>query len=392
MESKKKVVIIIAVVILSCFLLAYFLNSIHIVKEYHFDYSVDSNWENPYNYLQNKHDFSAYLYNGSLFFYIDGSDNSNYEEGLYKVSGSSSKKILSFKSTYIEEELFFCKEAPLLFINGSLLYCVNSTDIDKCAIVSFDIDTLCSNIISTGEKAKKQFEIIKGNYAIFEQNDSNVLYFRIFNDDYPFLAVSDTKIEYVDSCNNYSVNGSFTFGKFNYYWEDDIWLTQISSNNNRIAPLVPAEPIYAELDGESIIVTKAGSSGFWMISKNGEIVQLFPSIEGEKVIIAYQVYGTNLFISVRRYKKYEEYNIRRFKNDSYEGLWKVDLLSGEKEKISTVMYRQLYIYDDSGIIACSYSNDIVLLDFNGRKKTTIVAGSLFDHLDEFHRNHFSIAS
>ena len=32
------------------------------------------------------------------------------------------------------------------------------------------------------------------------------------------------------------------------------------------------------------------------------------------------------------------------------------------------------------------------LDFNGRKKTTIVAGSLFDNLDEFHRNHFSIAS
>ena len=331
--KSKKIVIIIATIILSAFLLVLLFNNIHIVKEYHFDYSIDNARENPYNYLQNKHNYSTYLFKGDLFFYIDGSDNSNYEEGLYEVAGSRSKKILSFRSAYNDDELSFYRETPLFFINGSLIYCVDSSDINKCAIVSFDLDKKCSNIISMGENAKKATEIIIGNYAILEQNDSDKLYFRSYDDEYPFIAVSDNSIEYFDSCKNYSAMPSFTFGKYDYYWEDNIWLTQTLSNDEiRIAPLVPARPIYEVLDGDAIIVARGGGSGFWMINKDGEIVQLFPSVEGEKVIISYQIYETNLFISVRRYKKYEEHNIRRFKNDSYEGLWKIDLLTKKKKK------------------------------------------------------------
>lgn len=394
MKNKKIIGVSLVTILLliSVVLLIILFNNIHIVKEYDFVFSPDGNKENSLNYIQNSHDYSTYLCKGRLFFYIDGSDNSNYSEGLYEVTNSRAIKILSFRNEYNKTDHSFCKEKPLCFVNGSLLYCVNSSDITENAIISFDIDKGLSSIISSGEDAKLITDTIKGNYAMLDRDSCNKLIFRCYDGEHRFIAVSNTSIEFVESCNNYSVNDSFSFGDFNYYWEEDIWLTQTSSHGDiRIAPLVIARPIIDVLDGNAIIVSRSGESGFWKISKNGEAVQLFPDIEGEKKNIAYQVYGNNLYISVRRYKKYQELDVLRFKNDSYEGFWKVDLLTGKKEKISSKMYKQLYIYDDSGIIACSYSGDIVLLDFNGKEKATIVSGSVFNHWNEFYRNKISRA-
>ena len=49
------------------------------------------------------------------------------------------------------------------------------------------------------------------------------------------------------------------------------------------------------------------------------------------------------------------------------------MLTGERQKISNKIYSGMWIYDNSGIIACTYSNDIVLLDFAGKKKCTLVS-------------------
>ena len=87
----------------------------------------------------------------------------------------------------------------------------------------------------------------------------------------------------------------------------------------------------------------------------------------------------------------ELFNTSRFKKDEAEGLWRVNILTGEMEKLSGKMYEQLYIYDNSGIVACTFSKDIVKLDFDGRIIKYIVRGTVLDHLDEFWRNTFSKA-
>ena len=63
---------------------------------------------------------------------------------------------------------------------------------------------------------------------------------------------------------------------------------------------------------------------------------------------------------------YLSWNSRENRDES-EGLWRIDLIGGTKEKISARAYCGLYIFDDSGIFACSEAGEFYKVDFDGEE-------------------------
>ena len=386
MEKRKKTIIISIVLgIIATVVVVICLCNIHVVHEYKFNTEPNVIDDNPFNYLQNDCSNLVYLYDGVLYFYLDG--GSGYSRGLYKIENNRAIKIISFNSDSHEENnsYYNYSEKPLFFINGHLIYSIDCSKEDKNAIVSFNIVDETSKTLSEGAAADLYAEAMKTCFPVLNFiSDNTFVYscdgiYSIFSHKVENIhfSISDSSIKIVDESDefkNYRDMDRFTFGDFEYYWEDNIWLTQITpEGNNRIAPLAGSRPICEVLDGNAILVSRNGETGFWLIDKKGTVTQLFPSLAGEKKFVAYQVHDTDLYVSVKRYKIYRKLETEEFKNDSEEGLWKINMLTGERQKISNKIYSGMWIYDSSGIIACTYSNDIVLLDFAGKKKCTLVS-------------------
>ena len=373
---------------------------VRIINEAAFDGIIDLS-ETQLNYLQRGNPYSVYVKDNNLYFY--STEKECFGNALFQVEGHKAVKLLDFVHTSGNGS--FYTETPRFFINNCLIYSVQSSNPTENAVVSFDIKTGLKQTISDNlseTELERVIDNLKRDKLV--QSDTNgvarSVTFPVTGYDsnageyvrYGFCSVTENEIVIADNFDEISEIGRFSLGEYEYYVSDN-WLIQVDNGGNEIklSPLYSdALPIYV-LDGKSVLLSQLGTTGVLKIDSDGSLTQLFPPHGGDLVYTAIQIHVTDLFISVRRYKHAELFNTSRFKKDEAEGLWRVNILTGEMEKLSGKMYEQLYIYDNSGIVACTFSKDIVKLDFDGRIIKYIVRGTVLDHLDEFWRNTFSKA-
>ncbi len=405
MDNKKvasRGIRIVTVLCSVCIVLAMFFvfKTVRGVNEAAFGGTVDRN-EQQLNYLQHGSPYSVYVADNDLYFY--STEQECFGNALFKVEGHRAVKLLDFAQTLGNGS--FYTETPHFFINNCLYYSVKSSDPAENALIAFDVKTgekrtVCDSL-STEETGRildnlgstKQVEFgadgaVQSVVFPLTEYDPNAGEYVRFG----FCRVSENGIEIGDRFDGVTADGSFSLGEFAYRVDSNRLIrTDSDGNEKEIAPVYRSvSPIYVP-GGRSVLIFQPKTTGVLRIDQDGTATQLFPPYGGEKVYTAVQIRDNYLYISVRRYKHVELLNSSRFKNDEAEGLWRVDILTGETEKLSGEMYEQLYIYDDSGIIGCTFSKDVVKLDFDGNMVNYIVRGTVFDHLGEFWRNTFSKA-
>ncbi len=336
--------------------------------------------------------YTLYPYNGSLYFYSEKQGHSGLDDGLYKVAGNRAIKVFSIEEDN-QADTFFVGQ-PLCFINGHFIYYSLSDDSQSDAILSLDIETGTKKSIIEGETVSSIVYEMEYYTPIAETTNGSLVYKTESSKEIlgSYFTISENFIIFHDEYNHLSeyVNGSFVFGDFEYRW-DDVFFVQSAAEKEEIIDSFYPGQIFEVLDGDMLVVRKGGTSGFLSISKDGVVKELFPVLKGENVMLKYCVHENYMYVSIRRYKIYRKLDNRRFKNDSEEGLWMINMQSGERKKISKTMYSSLVLYGDSCIVASTYSKDIVILDFDGKIRAKMLSGNLREHFDEFWRNNFSKA-
>ena len=396
MNRKIKKAILVIAFTASTIILLLILYKVRIVKKCEITNRIDFGGE-QFNYMQNGMPFSVYADENSIYFF--SKDKECFGHALYKIEEHKATKLLDFKQQ--TKSTYYYSETPCFFINNKLIYCVNCSDENGCSIISFDLKTREKMTISEGLD-DNILRIIINSFL-----DTRVVTPRISGDtrsiifpisgydfktnayvEYGFCSISDNKISLLDNKNDTYIS----LGDYNYYLSDG-FLVQIDryGNNTELISLGEVNQPLLLTDHNLLLIMQVGTTGILKIDTNGIITELFNPYGGDKVYSSIQVYDNYLYLSVRRYKKSGLLETVRFKNDEIEGLWRVNISTGVKNKISKKMYEQLYIFDDSGIIACSFSKDIVKLDFDGNVIDYIVRGTFFEHLHEFWRNHLSKA-
>ncbi len=107
-----------------------------------------------------------------------------------------------------------------------------------------------------------------------------------------------------------------------------------------------------------------GKQSLYLIQPSGETVELltFRCLYSDSAI---NLYHDKLYYSVKRYERYGELGMTRFENDEIEGSYIINLTDLSAEKVSNMIFDGLYIFDDSGIIACDENCNIYKLDYKG---------------------------
>ncbi len=391
--SKKVIIAVIAVVVLAIAAVTaiILIKKLRIVREYKFSAAESDIGGAVQIDRWSAEPYTLYPYGGTLYFYATKNKQDGLDEGLYKVKGDRAVRILSLSQSE-KRGAESCVERPLCFIDGHLIYYSLFDSRENDAIRSFDLETGIQKDILKGERVSdlvyetEYYSPVKEDAA----NCSVVFQTRTYTESLgPYFTISGSDIAFHDKLEapDPYAGDSFSFGDYEYR-QDDVFMYQSDSETeNRIGAFCPGR-VFETANGEFLIVQRTGTSGFWSIAKDGTVKELFHVLQGEKIMNSVCFYGEYMYLSVRRYKVYNKLDVRRFKNDSEEGFWKINIRTGEREKISGTMYSSLIAYGEDGIIACSYSKDIAVLDYNGKTKAKILTGSGSDHFDEYCRNQF----
>ena len=102
----------------------------------------------------------------------------------------------------------------------------------------------------------------------------------------------------------------------------------------------------------------------YLIDTNGNLHEIFKA-ECLRAYSAVTVCGDYAYLSLRRYKEFGEIGMRRFENDTVEGLYRISLNSYCSEKISDKIFDGLYNFDDTCLWACDNNCNIFQLDLDG---------------------------
>ena len=108
----------------------------------------------------------------------------------------------------------------------------------------------------------------------------------------------------------------------------------------------------------------SGEQALYYIQPTGEIVELF-SFPCLYSVSAINIFREKLIFSVKRYEEYDEIGMKRYQNDEIEGSYIISLTELTVEKVDDMVFDGLYIFDDSGILACDEDCNIYKLDCNG---------------------------
>lgn len=119
-----------------------------------------------------------------------------------------------------------------------------------------------------------------------------------------------------------------------------------------------------------IIHNESGSDILYWINEAGDVQKLF-SVECLDSRSAVNVHGTDVYLSLKRYKEYGEIGMKRYENDTLEGTYRISLTDYSVQRLSDQIYDGLYNFDDTCLYACDENCNIFQIDFNGNLIQTL---------------------
>lgn len=248
------------------------------------------------------------------------------------------------------------------------LYYFSTAD-HMCSLYMIDLDTGESEIVWSGQQSISREDI---------HIDGNELWLRLF--DYgiqgDYLLIKDGK---ADVMSNESKTYLLGLKEYALDYEkgqdpkvlvregDSDWQDTGLNCGNKCALIPTKYGLVVHCSGYS----RGGKQHLYLIQPSGDTIELlsFPCLYS---VSAINIFDDMLYYSVKRYEKYGEIGMTRYKDDEVEGLYMISLTGLCAEKISNMICDGLYIFDDSGIFACDENGNINKLDFEGNVIDTLL--------------------
>lgn len=169
------------------------------------------------------------------------------------------------------------------------------------------------------------------------------------------------------------LNERYPLGQYQYAIEDfDLVRYDAQGGREVLMEFAPLwEPCIIPCENGLIVYNEEAPNLLYYIpAETQKVIELF-QFEGCGSESAVNVHGDYVYVSFIRYEKWGDISYLRYENDTVEGTYRISLTDYAAEKLSDEIYDGLYIFDDSGILACK-DGCIYLLDFDGNKVATIL--------------------
>ncbi len=314
---------------------------------------------NPANNLQNSASVWMGTFDGKLYFSPRWCAERKYRNKYYNY-------LACFEGDTIKR-LFRIQDSILGISNNYIYY---SSWLDG---VSGDVKEriYCYDFQNDTEEIVCETNFLTSEHYFSEDN---LLFLSLSSQEGPYHLVNGTNISGDTSPpQSYILNG-LSYSVYGTGDSTNIVVTDEIANKYELKYDTP-------LGRQSLIPCKKGllvhnegeGNALYLIPDNSEeIVQLF-EIPCTKAISAVNVYDDWAYVSISRYY-YDEKSDSTvpFVNDHLAGTYRIDLSDYSVEKISDSIYNGLYIFDDSGIYACTEKLEIYRFDFSGKNVTRIL--------------------
>lgn len=318
---------------------------------------------NPANNLQNAASIWMGTFEGKLYFSPRWCAESKYRSKYYNY-------LACFERGTIKR--LFRIQDRILGISNNYIYYSSWRD---TVLGNVKERIYCYDFRNNTEKLICETNFLTSEYYFSEDN---LLFLSLSSREGPYHLVNGTSISrdisppqsYILNGKSYSVCG--TGDSTNIVVTDEIKKRYELKYDTPLGrqSLIPCKKgLLVHNEGE-------GNALYLILDNSEEIVQLF-EIPCSKAISAVNVYDDWAYISISRYYFNEQSDSTvSFVNDHLAGTYRIDLSDYSVEKISDIIYNGLYIFDDSGIYACTEKLEIYRFDFSGRNLTQVLGPKL----------------
>ena len=331
---------------------------------------VDSSYNSPANNWQYETDIWMGVYNHQLYFLPSKPEisSSKYYNCLCTIENGKIVRLVSIKKIkpsiigFVNETLYIQSE-PHQEQNHSqddyALYDVRLSDMELKKIFSFS-----------------QLSDRNNRYARFLKNtfyqDNGEVYIPILpehGEDPSFLQVLDDTVLAITK-----IQTEYTVGEYRYsleyeYGDDCEHVVQTNQDGKR------ERLDFGRATLRTVIPTKNGllvhnvrpllsEEILYYIDETGTVTTLFstPQLRSYSSVT---VYENDVYLSVKRYEDWGEIGMKGYEADTIEGTYHISLADYSVNKINDRVFSGLYIFDHSGIYACSDNCSIYKMDFDG---------------------------
>ena len=277
---------------------------------------------NPSNDQQDSASVVLGAYKGNLYFYpkwcLNVENRNKYYKTLCVLKDGEAKKLIKIQQ-------------PVLKISNGCVYYVSIPESDS---IDKNI-SLYRFIIASGKT-----ELVNSDYVFPETQAYDMNGAR-------YTVTTDNSVLQVNN-----LNGAINETKLD-----------ISYGEKQLIPCKYGLLIHNEGPGTLLYMIE---------EKTGRIIELF-SVQGERIQSTVNIWDNYAYISLSRSYFDEDLESTVFyNNDVISGTYKVGLKDYSIEKISDEVYNGLFIFDDSGIYACTEELIVHKLDHFGKIIVTVM--------------------
>ena len=352
--------IVIIIMILVCIGYKFIFLNINkpIVNSQNFEYieNIDTTSNHNANNIQYRSSTWMGAYNDQLFIYMHCDNRSkmtDYDGWLCKLNNNGLDKICQFGDGNIVHFVGASKQfiyywifhdAPL----NDLLYC-------------YDLDKNQENPIFSGRASESKNSFFSDDDTVYvpfvdEECNEYVKYMHIRGS---VIVNISSQPEYYQFANR---KYSLTPGDPPY--QETVVCTEMDGSSHTVMLGNATHRALVSTPQGLIIHNEGYSDLLYFICNDGEPIPLFriPCLASRSAIT---VSGSDVILSFKRYEKYGEFGMKRYENDTKEGVYKINLNDYSVTKISDKIFNGLYNFNDKCIFGCDEYCNIYLLTMNG---------------------------
>ncbi len=279
-------------------------------------------------------------------------NQTDYHLWLSEVENTGIKKLYSLK-----------KDRPISIVgssNGFLYYWENGGLYGEDVLYCYSINNKTESILYSGSR--------HGHKTTYFANDGSVyIPLEVENKKVPqFLHILGDELLSVTSLKESYKLGDRTYAVVSEYGDavERIICTTMDGTQEELQ-LGHAYTRAVIPCNDGLLIHNEGCTDllYW-IDADGNLNNLF-SVPCMSSISAVNVCGTDVYISFMRFEKFGDYGRLRYKNDTLEGTYRINLTSYTTEKINDQIFNGIYNFDDTCLYCCDEEGNIFKMSLDG---------------------------
>ena len=329
---KKRIIVTICILLCLAILTAYIL--ITYIGKLDFDASNES----LYNHYQGGH--SMFVHDSEVYYL------QNFR--LYKIENGWKKKVDIVENMLSELGMYYISKIE--YVDGYIYASISSQFLSSRFVYSLNLDT--------GEYAL--VDELDTGYVFLDEDRETVVISDFDKDETPSLMIKNGKIIGETNKSYYTVS----YNEKSFGVKDTVNKDLCLFEDSKYTELGIKVSSYFPCEQGVLLVRDAVDVVCLFKPETNMFIPVLTTEEASIITTSANCYGDYLYVSVfRRYMADSGY-YRSYDNDEHSGTYRINIHTLECEKISNLIFDEIYIFDNSGILGLDWNN-LYKIDFDG---------------------------